>query len=294
MFLKNIKTICLTISVVALIATQMIACGPSAETLKAQGDADSLEMIVAQKDSILNEAFTDIELIASTLSDIATRQNIVVQSSGTGEITKTKRAQIVDNLTVINDLLESNKRAIGNLSAIARKLKAANVRVDGLETLVASLEAQIASKDAQIDNLLKEVEKLNIAVSDLSKRTSELESDNAILETTVVSQDSEINTVYYAVGRERDLIKDGLIDKKGFLEVKRSLKNTDDLSKFTKADRRALKRIAIGGKGVKVISSHPDGSYTLVEGKKRVIEELVVSDAQLFWRNSNFLVISYK
>lgn len=294
MFFRKLKAKYLAIATVALLATQMIACGPSADTIKAQNEADSLAMIVSQKDSIINDAFTDIDLIASTLNDIATHQNIVTAYSASGEITRTKRAQIVDNLSIINDLLEANRRNIGSLNATSKKLKAANVRVEALETLVASLEAQIANKDVQIDDLLEQVEKLNIAVVNLSKRTSELESDNTVLEGTVATQDSEINTVYYAVGEERALIKLGLIDKKGFITVKRSLKNTDDLTKYTAADRRELKRVAIGGKRAKLISSHPEGSYTLIEGKKRVVEELIITNSKLFWRNSNFLVISYK
>ncbi len=275
-------------------AAQMVACGPNADTLKAQGEADSLGLVVAQKDSILNEAFTDIELIASTLNEIATKQNIVVQSSASGEITKTKKAQIMDNINSINELLDKNKKALSNLNATAKKLKEANVKIASLESLIESLQAQVESKDAQIADLLKQIEKLNIAVADLQRRTNELQGDKAELESTITSQEDELNTVYYVIGKEKELVEKGLIDKKGFITIKRTLKNTDDLTQFTKGDRRSLERIAIGGKGVKVITSHPDGSYTLVEGAKRVIDEIVISDHKAFWRNGNFLVISYR
>lgn len=288
------KTRYLSIALLALIASTFIGCGPSAEELASKAKADSLEMIVANKDSIINATFTDIGDIASTLNEIAKRENIIVESSATGEINKTQKAQIIDNIASINELLEKNKATISALSATTQKLRDANIEVSGLETLVAQLEEQIASKDAEILSLIEQVERLNIVAAELQSRVSELETERGELIDEVVYNEIKANQVYYIVGKQSELISAGIIEKKGLFTIKRTIKSTDDLSSFTESDSRELSRVAIGAKGVNLVSSHPEGSYQLVEGAKNVVEELVIKDQDAFWRNSKILVISHR
>lgn len=284
----------LTLLAAIALGASVVACGPSAETIAAQSTSDSLSMVVAQKDSILNDAFSSIEEIASSLNQIADRQNIVVTASASGEINKTKETQIRDNIAAISSLLDKNRDAVKKLNATAKKLKEANVKIDALESLVASLQKQIESKDVQISDLIKQIEGLNIAVADLIVRTTELEGDKDQLQSTVKDQDTELNTVYYIVGTDKSLMAKSIIDKKGFIGRTRTVKNTSDLTDFTKADLRNLDRIKIGAKGVSVVSAHPEGSYTLVEGSKKVVEEIVINDPKEFWRNTKILIISHK
>lgn len=284
------------LSILATLAlgASVVACGPNAETVAAQSTSDSLEMVVAQKDSILNDAFSSIEEIATSLNQIAERQNIVVATSASPEINKTQKAQIVDNLAAISNLLDKNRDAVKKLNATAKKLKAANVKIEALESLVASLEKQIQSKDVQIGDLIKQIEGLNIAVADLRARASELEGDKEQLESTVKDQDVEMNTVYFIVGTDKSLMAKNVIDKKGFIGRTRTVKNTSDMTDFTRGDLRQLDRIKIGAKGVNVVSAHPEGSYTLVEGAKKVVDEIVINDPKEFWRNTKILIISHK
>ncbi len=278
----------------AVTASSLIGCGPSAEELAAQAKADSLQMIVENKDSIINATFTDIGEIATTLNEIAKRENLIVENSATGEINKTQKAQIIDNIASINELLEKNRATIDALSATTKQLRDANIEVSGLETLVAQLQEQLASKDAEILSLIEQVEKLNIVAAELQSRVSELEIERGELIDEAVFNDAKANQIYYIVGKQTDLIKAGIIEKKGLFTVKRTIKNTDDLSNFTEGDLRQLSRVAIGAKGVNLVSSHPEGSYQLVEGAKNVVEELVIKDQNAFWRNSKILVISHR
>ena len=55
-----------------------------------------------------------------------------------------------------------------------------------------------------------------------------------------------------------------------------------------------MERIPIGKAKVKIVTAHPENSYMLVKGAKDVVEELVITDKDAFWKNSKMLVISHK
>lgn len=277
-----------------LLGVTFTACGPSAETTEATSKADSLSGVVAQKDSIINDAFASIDEIATSLSQISDRERLVITASANPEVSKTQKEQIAENISAISDLLLKNRDAIKKLGAQAAKLKAANVKIDALESLVASLQEQLANKNVQIEELVAQVRNLNIEVADLKVRTEDLETDKKELETTVTDQTNEKNTVYFVVGGEKSLMQKDIIDKKGFIGRTRTVKNTSDLTEFTKGDLRNLEHIAIGAKGARVVSSHPEGSYIIVKGAKNVDEELVITDKDNFWRNTKILIISHK
>ncbi|MDE6070904.1 MAG: hypothetical protein K2F92_08615 [Alistipes sp.] len=63
---------------------------------------------------------------------------------------------------------------------------------------------------------------------------------------------------------------------------------------FTRADARTLERIPIGHAKVRIVTSHPENSYMLVKDSKEVVDELVITDGEAFWKNSKILVVSHK
>lgn len=268
----------------------VVSCGQKAKVAQLDSQKDSLSLVVAQKDSIINDAFINIDEISSALSQIAQRENLVSKQSAS-EITPTTKEQINENIAAISELLEKNRLSIKRLNATAAKLKAANVEIDGLHKLVESLQKQLLDKNAQIEEMAQQLKALNIEVASLTNSVRGLEENKASLEGDVAQKTTEINTIHYIVGNEKMLIQEKILDKQGGSKV---IGNDADFSKFTAADRRDLERINIAGKKVKVISSHPQSSYMLVMGAKNMVEELVITDKDAFWKNSRVLVISYK
>lgn len=266
------------------------SCGDKAKMTKLGDQKDSLALVVAMKDSIINDAFINIDEISTSLSQIAQRENLVTKQSSS-EITPTTKEQINENIAAISDLLEKNRLSIKRLNATAAKLKAANVEIDGLQKLVASLQQQLVDKNAQIEEMAEQLKALNIEVAALTNSVRGLEENKAELEGDVAQKTEELNTVHYIVGNEKVLIEEKILDKQGGSKV---LGDGADFSKFTKGDRRQIERINIAGKKVKVVSSHPQSSYMLVMGAKNMVEELVITDKDAFWKNSRVLVVSYK
>lgn len=283
--------------IIAAIATIMGSCG-KAKITQLTSTKDSLAQVVHAKDSILNVAFLDIDEIASSLSMITEQEKLVTQNT-TGEITKSKKEQINDNIAAISGLLEKNREALARLNSTTKKLAAANVETSGLKKLVASLEQQIKEKDQQIEKLTQQLEAMNIEVKELSASVTGLKKDKEGLETkvteqstTIDQQTSKINTVQYIVGSEKELIAKNVIDKKGF--IGRTGVVGSNLEDLKKADLRNLERIKVGHKKIKIVTSHPDGSYILVQNNDKLVEEIVITDKDKFWSNTKILIVSYK
>lgn len=280
------------IILMSILAFAMSSCGNKEEQAKSEFTKDSLQQLVTAKDSIINQAFMDIDEIATTLGQISEREKIVATQSN-GEITVTTKSQITDNINAISDLLAKNRKAIASLQASSRKLKEANVKIEALEALVISLQSQIDGKNVEIAAMSEKLAKLNIEVAALTQNVQNLESDKSELQKDVAQKTEEINTVYYIIGSEKDLLKRDIINKEGFIG-RTAVVGSNNMAEFTKGDLRNVERISIGGKKAKIVTSHPKESYTLVMGANKVVEELIISDSKAFWSNSKVLIVSYK
>lgn len=264
-----------------------------------QGQRDSLAMVVAQKDSLINGIFNDINAITENLTAIKSRENIIRIDNN--ELQKTQTAQISDDIAAIDQLLQDNRSRIAALEKSAAQLHRANVKIAGLQKTISLLNSQVAAKDGEIaelkDNLKKmgaQVETLNTEVSNQRKQVENLSAAKSNLEAEVSDKTAKLNTAYYIVESQKSLIDAKIIRKKGFIGRTMILCDGCSLSNFMCADIRTLKEIPIGHKDVVLVTSHPSDSYTLVKGKGDVVESLVIDDADQFWRSSKILVVSYK
>lgn len=282
--------------VLAAAAALFASCGPKAEKPDTTAMVnDSLAQVVAAKDSIINDAFNSIGEIAANINQIAEREKLVTkQTSAGGELTKPVREQIAENITAIGELLDKNRATIARLQVSANKLQAANVKINALQTLIAQLQEQLDQKNAQLAALTDQVKALKVEVQALGHTISNLENDKAELQGTVADQDARLHTVYYIVASDKELKEKEIVDKKGLIGRTRVVSDNASMDNFTKADDRTVERIPIGKAKVKIVTAHPENSYMLVKGAKDVVEELVITDKDAFWKNSKMLVISHK
>lgn len=277
----------------AIVAVIFASCDNKEQVAKFNTSKDSLAQIISMKDSIINEAFLDINDIATTLGQITEKEKIVA-SKASGEINKTTKQQISDNISAIAELLQKNRETIARLSSSTSKLKEANVQIEGLKKLVASLQQQLEDKNVQIEALASQVAKLNIEIADLSSAVSGLKQDKDKLEDTVAEQTEHINTVFYIIGDEKELMNKKIIDKKGFIARTKTVGSNTDTEYFTKGDLRNIERMPVNGKKATLVTSHPSDSYMFVEGAKGITEEIVITDKNKFWSNSKIMIISFK
>ena len=259
-------------------------------TNQKSGDAvtkerDSLLSVINQRESSLNDfiaSFTDIE---KNLVAVAAKQNIISKSTNqTGELQMSTKDRINAEIAAINDLMDENRKKIADLT---KKLKGSNQKNEQFQKMIEMLNDRLAQKD-------KELEELNDKLASLNAQVALLSTSIDTLNKTVSEQKTLMYTAYYVVGNASDLQAAKVIDRSGGLlgigKTSRLSSNFDN-SKFTRVDYRQFGSLAIDSKKIKIVTTHPSGSYTLDKDKNGVIKSLVISDPQKFWSASKYLVV---
>lgn len=285
----------LIISAILVSTVSFNSCGYKATIEAAAAKNDSLQLVLNDRNRIIEDAFNDIEQIATSLAKITAHEKIITSSSSSDrEINPTTREQISDHIAAIDELMQKNRAAINRLSVLTRQLKEANLNIASLDNLINSLQVQLQQKNTELSRMSTNLASMEIEVSGLKNLNDTLSEQNKSLETTVADQTANLNTVHWIVNSQKELQKRGVVDKKGFIGRTLVLKNVTDLDGFLTGDLRNIDRIAIDQRGAKIVSSHPEGSYELVTGENNQVQELVIKNKDAFWKTSKILVISCK
>lgn len=275
---------------VLLLIPVFIACGREAkkQAEEMQAKNDSLLSQTMQKDEAINEFIRSINEIQGTLDTVKQKENIInLTTDRGGELKLSAKEQIKNDIQTIYSLMQKNKET---LSALTRKLKNANMKVDELNKMVDRLQKDIASKASEIEDLRGKLARLNSAfetanlkIDTLSRTVRSQGSQISSQNQTIASQDEALNTAYYVIGTNKELKKNGIIKSGEVLA---------DFNKelFTKIDIRKVTEISILSKKAKILSNHPSSSYKF-SGDKKVIQALQILDYKAFWTNSKYLVI---
>ncbi|WP_295913625.1 hypothetical protein [uncultured Alistipes sp.] len=280
--------------VMALGAAFVLAsCVSKSTAVKVEVQRDSLVTVVGEKDSLINAVFEDLNAISENLALIKTRENLI---SVAGETEGGRRpvAEINNDIAAIDRLLQDNKRKIASLQRAAAQLRKANLRIDGLEKMIADINAQLAEKKSEIAELRESLTRMGAEVENLTEEVAVQSTRAENLTTEKLELENQLNTVYYIVGPEKELREAQIIDKQGFIGRTLTVNKTGNLESFTKADSRLLSEIPVGRKKVSVVTAQPADSYELVTDADKIVEKLLITDPVRFWEASKVLIISYK
>jgi len=257
---------------------------------KLLSERDSLAGLVSTDVEQINQYLADFNDIQTNLDRIKQAENLVTVNANNPENPTTAKDQINQDMQLIYDLLQQNKKTIDDLR---KKLKKSNSRLVELEKMLNNLEQQIAQKDAEIAELKAKLEQMNIKVEILTSNIDSLNKENAQKQDIIAQKTEELNTAYYVLGSKKELIENKIISKEGgFVGIGKIEKLREDFNKdyFTKVDITTINEIMINASKTKIINSHPASSYKLeMNGKK--IEKLVILDKKQFWSVSKYLVI---
>ena len=286
---------------VLFVALSLTCCVSKRTADKIASDRDSLGMVVANKDSLINDIFFSLSQISDNLATIKAREHIINTSVANDEIQKQPTVQINDDIQAIDELLQQNRATIARLQRSADELKRANVRIDALQKVIAQLNGQVAARDSEIVVLKDNLRQMNIQVVDLKDTVSalavtvgELTGDKARLEGEVKENTDQLNTAYYIVGSQTELLNKEIVYKSGFIGRTLHVNQNHSLETFTRIDLRRFDQVLIGHKNVTVVTTHPGESYELVTDDKGVVSALVIKDKARFWEYSKVLIVSYK
>lgn len=286
--MKHIATAA-ALGVVALLAS----CVSRQVAVEAESRSDSLELVVSAKDSLINAVFADINAISENLALIKSRENLITVA-GESEGGRRPVEEIDNDIKVIDRLLRENRAKIESLQRSAAQLRKANLRIDGLEKMIADMNRQLAEKKAEVEQLRESLVRMGDEVKSLTEEVAVRSAEVENLSGEKVELQNQLNTVYYIVGAEKELRDAQIINKQGFIGRTLTVGRNSNFDSFTMADSRLLSEVLVGQKKATLVTSHPEGSYELVTDANKVVEKLIITDPVRFWESSKILIISYK
>ena len=272
----------------------VIALGSCNEGVKkaeqaAQQQRDSLEQIISQKDNEINDMMTTLSDIEEGFREITEAQNRVTLAKQ-GEGTNTTQ-RIKENFHFIQSVMKQNKELINKLK---QQVRESSVKGGQLKKIIDNLTEQMEKKDQQLQTLREELDKKDIhiaeldeKVADLNTNVSNLTAENTEKAQTISTQDKQLNTAWFVFGTSKELKEHNVLVKGKVLQ------GDFDKSYFTKIDIRIDKEIKLYSKSANILTTHPASAYTLErDANKQYI--LRITDPQLFWSTSKYLVIQVK
>jgi len=250
-------------------------------------------------DSIENLLIITLDEINHNLEMIREKQGLIVSGNNSEDINK--KSEILRNISLINALLEENKKKISELtkqsrqlgsdkSALARIAVQTKSRIEKQENEITSLKMQLALEEYKVADLYNQMDEMLVANEIL------LSEKNALIEANA-QFDKDLNKAFFVYGTYDELRDKNIIEKKGILTIgqQNTLANAffKNRSYFSEVDVREIKQIPILGKKPKLLTFHPDDSYEIVDANGEY-SGINILDAQAFWSVSRFLVVQVK
>ena len=251
--------------------------------------SDSLNGIIAQKDSEINDlmgTLNDIEEGFQQISEAENRVSLIKNGEGAN-----KKQQLKEDVRFIANRMKQNRELVAKLE---KQLANGTIQGDQLKKTIQNLQKQLEEKDKQLQALRAELDSKDIHIAELDEtinnlhtKSNRLTSVNRQQSETINTQDKQINTAWYVFGTKKEL-KDQHIIEGGKVMTGNFNKNY-----FTKVDIRDISEIKLMSKSAKVLTTHPSSTYTLVRDANKQYT-LRITNPQIFWSTSKYLVVQVK
>lgn len=204
-----------------------------------------------------------------------------------------RRAEVRNNLSAIKARLAANRKLLAEMEA---RIKASGNENSVMAKTIEQMKARLSQQDSKIAMLENQLSIANDSIDFLNNQVAEtqqqLESETADKEAAQAAYseaENQLNTVYYAIGTNKELKQNGLLEKK-FLGATKVLKGDFNESYFTKADKRTLSEIPTGSKKVKIWTNMPTDSYSIVENPDKT-KTIKITNPKEFWSLTPYLII---
>lgn len=276
------------IGVVALASCNNKKLEEAKET--AMRDSITIETLDGQKDSLMSL----VGEISDNLLEINKLEGIVSSKDFKSE-SPSKKKEILNNVEAIkqelalrrqklNELESKLKKSSGYSAGLKKTIDSQKQLIDEQTQKIAALEDELAKANIKIEGLNTKVDSLNVTVDNVSK-------EKQIAEQRSEELNNELNTCYYVAATNKVLKSKNILSKK-FLGRTKIMEGDFDRSAFVKADKRTLVEIPTGKKSVKIMSRQPANSYKIVD--ENGLKVIKITNPNLFWEKSDFLVIEVK
>lgn len=251
--------------------------------------ADSLNSIIAQKDSELNDMLGTLNEIEDGLNQINEAENrVVLLKNGEGT---TKRQKLKEDVQFIATRMKQNKELLAKLQ---KQLANSSIQGDQLKKTIENLQKLLVEKEKQLQALREELDSKDIhiaaldeTINNLNTKTSNLTKESSKKTEVINAQDKQLNTAWYVFGTKKEL------KNQHIMENGKVMTGNFNKSYFTKVDIREVSEIKLYSKSAKLLTTHPSSSYTLVRDANKQYT-LRITNSQIFWSTSKYLVVLVK
>ena len=250
---------------------------------------DSLQRIIAQRDSEINDMMSTLNEIQEGLSAINQAENrLSIAREGEGA---NETAQIKENIKFIANTMARNRELMKRLQ---QQLRESRFNGDELRKTISNLTQQLDDKAQELQRLKAELDAKDIHIAELDEKIDNLNDNVENLQTdaqqkaqTISNQDKQLNTAWFVFGTKKEL------KEQHIMENGKVLQSNFNKNYFAKIDIRIDKEIKFYSKSARILTMHPSGSYTLTpDVNKQYV--LRITNPQLFWSTSKYLVVLVK
>ena len=250
---------------------------------------DSLNSIIAQKDSELNDLMGTINEIEDGLNQINEAENrVTLLKNGEGA---SKKQKLKEDVQFIATRMKQNKELIAKLQ---KQMANSSIKSEQLQKTIDLLNKKLEAKEKEMQALREELDKQDIhimeldeTINNLNTKSNRLASESSKKSEVINAQDKQINTAWYVFGTKKEL------KNQHILEGDKVMTGNFNKNYFTKIDIRDLSEIKLYSKNVKVLTTHPSSTYTLVRDANKQYT-LRITNPQIFWSTSKYLVVLVK
>ncbi|MBR5803640.1 MAG: hypothetical protein IKY31_04795 [Bacteroidaceae bacterium] len=259
-----------------------------------QQQNDSLQTALSQKNAEVEEFMNTFNLIQEGFRLINEAEGRVkVAGEGAGSV----HDQVKEDMAFIAQTMKQNREKIAELQ---KQLKNNTNATSQMKQAVNNLTAQLVEKAQQLAELQAELAAKDVRIAELDDMIVYLQTDVALLradsiakERIIDAQDKALNVAWFVYGTKDELKEQNILDDR-FLAKDKVLQNANfNKDYFTQIDIRHDTEIKLYSKSVKLLTTHPEGSYQLDKDEKGLYV-LNILDPSLFWSVSRYLVIQVK
>ena len=282
----------------------LAGCGPTAEHQAADSTvvaasahrAQLVTLLAAQKDSLTRVVLQADDFIMHIDSSVSSVKSLP------------KGKRVNRQLDPLARQIENRKVVMARVDALVERARATASQLSKSNKTNVALRAQLASDSTMISDLNATVkrqtamiETLSMRVDSLQNATQALASSLTTVKASLTSAESAHNKAYYVIGREDELVKQGVIVREGganllFAHPGRTLQvaRTLDPEHFTAVDQRETDMIPVPDttRRYRVISRQNLDDAVVTEREKNSFKgNLRIAGAGKFWAPSRYLVL---
>lgn len=299
----------------AVAAIALSACSHKQEDTTPKVNMDSIKLVQVESKYEQATNFNDSLLLLmgevyAGLDSINMQEGIIT-NLGIGD-NADRKAEVRSNLANIKERLQRNKQMVAELEKKVKDAQAATAAAVAagdqkaaasaavLEKTIEQLKQHIASQEAKIEELTKQLEAAQETITNLTTQVEQTQKELATetqakeeAQAQVVATENEANTVYYVAGSNKQLKEWKVLEKRFLGSTKVMQGDNINYTCFTKADKRTLTSIPTGAKKVEIKSLNDANSY-VIEGEKDGPKTIKITNPDLFWQKTPYLVIETK